>query len=132
MWMNNRFEFTAEKRELLTRIVIIIIVAAIGILTVDVFTRNKDGRRQIIDDDGATETSLAAILSDIKGAGDVDIMIRYGDGSSVTGVIVTASGAGNVVVKNNLTQAVAAVFDIPTSNVMVFEKENGGLTDEEK
>lgn len=132
MWMNNRFEFTAEKREFITKIVIIIIVAAIGILTVDVFTRSKDGRRQIIDDDGATETSLTAILSDIKGAGDVDIMIRYGDGSSVTGVIVTASGAGNVIVKNNLTQAVAAVFDIPTSNVMVFEKENGGLTDEKK
>ncbi len=131
MWMN-KFELTAEKRELCTRIAIIVLVVAIGILTVDVFTRNSDGRRQIIDEDGAEETALEAILSDIKGAGDVDIMIQYGDKSSVTGAIVTASGAGNVVVKNNLTQAVAALFDIPTSNVMVFEKENGGLTDEKE
>lgn len=132
MWMNHKFEITAEKREAAKRVVIALLVAAIAILSVDVFTRNSDGRRQIIDENGATETSLTAILSDIKGAGDVDIMIRYGDGSSVTGVIVTASGAGNVVVKNNLTQAVAAVFDIPASNVMVFEKENGGLLYEEE
>ena len=38
------------------------------------------------------------------------------------------SGADSVVVRNALTNAVAAVFNIPVSNVMVFEKDqtNGG------
>lgn len=104
---------------------------AVGFLAVDAFTQGRDGRRQIVDEDGASETALVNILSDIKGAGDVDVMVKYGDDNSVTGVIVTASGAGSVVVRNNLTNAVSAVFNIPTSNVMVFEKENGGESNEQ-
>jgi len=116
-------EMTPEKKEFLMKILIIAIISAIGILTIDVFTSGSDGRRQIIDDDGATETALIEILSDIKGAGEVDLLIQYGEKDAVTGVIVTSSGAENAVVKNNLTNAVAAVFDIPVSNVMVFEKD---------
>ena len=117
-------EITPEKKELLMKIVIVAIISAIGILTIDVFTSGSDGRRQIIDDNGATEMALIEILSDIKGAGEVDLLIQYGEKDSITGVIVTSSGAENAVVKNNLTNAVAAVFDIPVSNVMVFEKDS--------
>ena len=127
MRTQGKFEISAEKRELINRIAIVLIIIAIGILTVDVFTSNTDGRRQIIDENGASEIALSDILSDIKGAGDVDVMIRYNDDNGICGVIVTSSGAGNVVVKNNLTNAVSAVFDIPISNVMVFEKEDGGI-----
>lgn len=127
MRTQGKFEISAEKRELINRVAIVLIIIAIGILTVDVFTSNTDGRRQIIDENGASEIALSDILSDIKGAGDVDVMIRYNDDNGICGVIVTSSGAGNVVVKNNLTNAVSAVFDIPISNVMVFEKEDGGI-----
>ena len=113
-------------RELLIRILTILVISGIALLTFDVMNENNDGRRQIIDEDGGEETALCAILSDIKGAGLVDVMIKYNDNREVTGVIVTSSGAENIAVRNNLTNAVAALYDISVSNVMVFEKESGG------
>lgn len=130
--MFDKLKIAPEIKDVIMKITVVIIIAAIAILSLDVFTTGTDGRRQIIDDDGGIETSLIEILSDIKGAGEVDVMIKYDDKDEVTGVIVTSSGAGNIVVKNNLTNAVSAVFNIPVSNVMVFEKENGGLQGEQK
>lgn len=129
--MQDKFQISPELKEVLMRALVFAVVIAVGFLAVDAFTQGRDGRRQIVDEDGASETALVNILSDIKGAGDVDVMVKYGDDNSVTGVIVTASGAGSVVVRNNLTNAVSAVFNIPTSNVMVFEKENGGESNEQ-
>ncbi len=131
MRMQERFKISPEVKETLMRALIFAIAIAIGLLAIDTFTQGRDGRRQIIDEDGGSETALTEILSDIKGAGEVDAMIQYGEDNTVTGVIVTASGAGNVVVRNHLTNAVSAVFNIPASNVMVFEKENGGAQNEE-
>ena len=131
MRMQEKFKISPELKDMLMRALVCAVVIAVGFLAVDAFTQGRDGRRQIVDDDGASETALIVILSDIKGAGDVDVMVKYDDGGGVTGVIVTASGAGSVVVRNNLTNAVSAVFNIPVSNVMVFEKENGGESDEQ-
>ena len=131
MRMQEKFKMSPELKDMLMRALVCAVVIAVGFLAVDAFTQGRDGRRQIVDDDGASETALIEILSDIKGAGDVDVMVKYDDGGGVTGVIVTASGAGSVVVRNNLTNAVSAVFNIPVSNVMVFEKENGGESDEQ-
>ena len=131
MRMQEKFKISPELKDMLMRALVCAVVIAVGFLAVDAFTQGRDGRRQIVDDDGASETALIEILSDIKGAGDVDVMVKYDDGGGVTGVIVTASGAGSVVVRNNLTNAVSAVFNIPVSNVMVFEKENGGESDDQ-
>ena len=131
MRMQEKFKISPELKDMLMRALVCAVVIAVGFLAVDAFTQGRDGRRQIVDDDGASETALIEILSDIKGEGDVDVMVKYDDGGGVTGVIVTASGAGSVVVRNNLTNAVSAVFNIPVSNVMVFEKENGGESDEQ-
>ena len=131
MRMQEKFKISPELKDMLMRALVCAVVIAVGFLAVDAFTQGRDGRRQIVDDDGASETALIEILSDIKGAGDVDVMVKYDDGGGVTGVIVTASGAGSVVVRNNLTNAVSAVFNIPVSNLMVFEKENGGESDEQ-
>lgn len=100
----------------------LLIIAAVILLSFDVFTSDKDGRKQIIDEDGGTEAELCAILSDIDGVGNVDVMLQYGEEEKITGVIVTAQGAGNPVVKNDLVNAVMAVFNISASSVEVFEK----------
>lgn len=126
MNIQKNFRKDLLSKDKLQKALVILILSIISILTIDVFTTENDGRRQIIDDNGATEVALTTILSDIKGAGEVDVMIRYDDKNEITGVILTSTGAGNSVVKRDLTNAVAAVFDIPVSNVMVFEKEDKG------
>jgi hypothetical protein len=112
--------------DLIIKAITIMIIAAIALLSLDVMTSSRDGRRQIIDENGGTEAALTAILQDIKDVGEVDVMITYENGNKITGVIVTAEGAGSVVVRNNITNAVSGVFNLPVKNVMVFEKENGG------
>lgn len=112
-----------KMKDLVIKIIAILIIASIALLSFDVFTQNKDGRKQIIDEDGGTETALCNILTDIKGVGNVDVMLQHNDEDQISGVIVTAEGAGDPVVRNNLVNAVRAVFNIPASSVMVFEKD---------
>ena len=109
----------------LIRVIVVLLIASIGILTLSIITDNNDGRKQIIDRDGGTEEKLCAILSSIKGAGTVDVMVEYNDDDNVSGVIVIADGGENPVVANELTKGVATLYDIPVSSVIVFEKEQG-------
>ena len=110
----------------------VLIILAVIFLSFDVFTQNRDGRKQIIDSDGGTETELCSILSDIDGVGAVDVMLQYGEKDQVAGVIVTAEGAGNPVVKNDLIKAVMALFDISSANVEVFEKTSASDMEKDK
>ncbi|MFQ8602711.1 MAG: hypothetical protein ACLSAO_06425 [Anaerovoracaceae bacterium] len=113
------------------KIIALFIIIAVIFLSFDVFTQSKDGRKQIIDKDGGTETELCNILADIDGVGDVDVMLQYDEDDKITGAIVTAEGAGNPVVKNNLINAVMAVFNISAANVEVFEKKAVDKNEEE-
>ncbi len=141
-------------KDLLVKLVTVLFVAAIALLLFDVLTQSKDGRRQIVDMNGGTEyteeTALATeeearlekILSQMKGVGDTNVMITYqseeepdpvfSSGSKknnrkVEGVIVASEGAGNIVIRTNIIDAVATVFNIPASNVVVFEKSKNDM-----
>ena len=111
------------KSKPLMRIITAVLIGCAVILTLSVFSKSKDGRRQIIDMDGSSEERLASVLSGIKGAGDVDAAIEYGQDGKVVGVIVTAEGARIPAVAQNLSKGVATLYDIPVSSVIVFEKE---------
>lgn len=113
------------------KIIAFLIIAAVILLSFDVFTQSKDGRRQIVDDDGGVEAELCSILSDIDGVGEVDVMLQYGEDEQITGAIVTAQGAGNPVVKNNVINAVMALFNISASSVEVFEKNMNRINGED-
>ena len=120
--MLEKFRNSPELKDKGIKAAAILLIAAVILLSFDVFTDSRDGRKQIIDENGGTEAELCAILSDIDGVGDVDVMLQYGEEEKITGVIVTAQGAGNPVVKNNLVNAVMAVFNISAASVEVFEK----------
>ncbi len=135
-------------KDLLFKFITVLIIASAALLLLNVLSQNKDGRMQIIDEDGGTEYSqmtaitleearLAKILSDIKGVGSVGVMLSYTEPEEIQsvfsnigeakmkkikGVIVTAQGAENPVIKNNIKNAVSAVYDIPLKNVIIFEK----------
>jgi len=110
----------------------IIIIVIVILLSFDVFSQNNDGRRQIVDRDGGVEADLCMILSDIEGVGEVDVMLQYDEDDRITGAIVTAGGADDPVVKNNVVNAVMALFDISASNVEVFKKTGEGVLEENK
>lgn len=75
------------------------------------------------------EERLCVVLSDIKGAGKVSVMITYyeseknkEDTKKAKGAVVTADGADNPDIKNALSEAVQAALDLPPHKVRVYKK----------
>lgn len=114
------------------KVLAVAIIAVVILLSFDVFTQNNDGRRQIVDKDGGVEADLCMILSDIEGVGDVDVMLQYDEEDRITGAIVTAGGADDPVVKNNVVNAVMALFDISATNVEVFKKSTNNISEDNR
>lgn len=128
--MFDKFKNDPELRDRVVKGLAVIIIICVVLLSFDVFTADKDKRKQIIDEEITTESTLCNILTDIKGVGKVDVMLQCDENEQITGVIVTAEGADDPIVKNDLVNAVRAVFNIPVSSVMVFEKEGSGTENE--
>ena len=124
--MFDKFFKEGKSKDIIIKLITIAVIAAVLLVAFDVLTQDRDSRRQIIDEDGGSEMTLSEILTDIDGVGTVDVMIRQGEDNAISGVIITAEGAGDPVIRDNITRAVAAVYNIPASNVVVFEKRNGG------
>ena len=122
--MFDKFFKEGKSKDIIIKLITIAVIAAVLLVAFDVLTQDRDSRRQIIDEDGGSEMTLSEILTDIDGVGAVDVMIRQGEDNAISGVIITAEGAGDPVIKENITRAVAAVYNIPASNVVVFEKRN--------
>ncbi len=134
-------------KDLLYKFLSLLVIAVVALLLLNVMSLKKDGRRQIIDEDGGTEylnevftreeLKLTETLKGIKGVGDVRVMLTYelaetadnyfSDGRKdregrVKGAVVIASGGGKAVTKKNIVEAVTALYNIPVQNVKVFEK----------
>lgn len=124
--MFDKFFKEGKSKDIILKLITVAVIAAVLLVAFDVLTQDRDSRRQIIDEDGGSEMTLSEILTDIDGVGAVDVMIRQGEDNAISGVIITAEGAGDPVIRDNITRAVAAVYNIPASNVVVFEKRNGG------
>ena len=124
--MFDKFFKEGKSKDIIIKLITIAVIAAVLLVAFDVLTQDRDSRRQIIDEDGGSVMTLSEILTDIDGVGAVDVMIRQGEDNAISGVIITAEGAGDPVIRDNITRAVAAVYNIPASNVVVFEKRNGG------
>lgn len=131
-------------------LLVVIVLSCMVLLSVDIFSQTRDGRRQIVDNDGGQEQAvdgkslkteeelrLQAILSQVAGVGDNQVMITYQEEQEtvsvfssekperkkIKGVIVAAQGASNTAVKLSIIDAVTSVYGIPTSSVMVFQLE---------
>lgn len=127
--MFEKIKSDPKTKELMVKVIAVLIIISVALLSFDVFTSDTDERKQIIDETVDTETALCNILTDINGVGEVDVMLQYDEDEQISGVIVTAEGAENPVIKNDLVNAVRAVFNIPVSSVMVFEKDRGTQND---
>ena len=101
------FEKIRISKDSTKKLISVLLVASILFLSLSILTESHDNRKLISDNDGATESALCSILSEIKGVGDVNVLVEYGQESAVSGVIITAEGAGNPVVKNEITNGIS-------------------------
>lgn len=119
------FEKPKITKESMLKIITAIIVASIFLLTISILTDDNDSRKQISDSDGASENALIQILSEIEGVNDVNVLVQYNKENDIAGIIVTARGTKDPIIKNNILKGVATLYDIPVSSVMVFERKQG-------
>lgn len=73
------------------------------------------------------EKRIEQILCEIDGAGAVSIAVTYSaqdkNGySEAKGAVITAEGAGDEKIKNELSEAACAALDLPAHKVRVFKK----------
>ena len=104
--MLEKLKSDPKLKDLAVKVIAVLIIISVALLSFDVFTNETDKRKQIVDETVSTETALCNILTDIKGVGKVDVMLQYNRDEEISGVIVTAEGAQDPVIRNNLVNAV--------------------------
>lgn len=67
------------------------------------------------------EARLAAVLSQIAGAGEVQVLVTEEDGG-ICGVLIVADGAQELTVRTELMRAAMTALDVPASSVEVFAR----------
>ena len=67
------------------------------------------------------ELRLKTILEQMESVGDVKVMITYRDSKTVEGVVVIADGAENMVVVQDITGVVQALFDVDSHKIKVMK-----------
>ena len=117
-------------KENLSKLIAVLIIAAVFLLTMSILTDDNDNRSFIGSKTGGDETALCSFLSDIDGVGNVNALIVYDQEGKGAGVVVTAEGAADPVVRNNIVKGVSTLYDVSASSVMVFQKETGGSNNE--
>lgn len=83
-----------------------------------------------VSDGSELEIKLASILQNTEGVGRVQVLLMTGNGQKgfcssdteeVTGVLIAAEGADNPVIKQNIQQAVMALFQIEAHKIKIMK-----------
>lgn len=70
------------------------------------------------------ETRISRVLSDLSGAGVVEVAL-YREDAVPTGAVVVADGADTVTVRLRLTSALSALLGLPPERIAVYPREGG-------
>jgi len=78
------------------------------------------------DSQGGTRTTTQEDLSEniVTTNSNNDLVVIKEIRPQIRGVVVVAEGAGNIIIKTELIEAVRTVFQVPAYRVMVYEKNN--------
>ena len=108
----------------------LLVILIIGVVLIFLSGIKSSDTKTISGNSVSEEERLEQILSDIKGAGDVSVMITYHEPSKennneinkVKGAVVTAEGSIDASVRSAISAAVCAALDLPAHKVCVYIK----------
>lgn len=101
-------------------ILIIISVILILIIAVVIFGGYGDGVSvSSTQDKTSTEIKLERILSSIEGVGESQVMINQSE-NGIDGVVIVCRGADNIMVRNDIINAVSTALNIEKNNIAVY------------
>lgn len=107
---------------------IIIVVILIIVLVGTIYFINKSSSKSAstavsAGDKSATEVKLTGILSSIEGVGATDVMINEGE-EGILGVIIVCEGANNIMIKNDILNAVSTALNINKNLIAIYSMNN--------
>lgn len=70
-------------------------------------------------DKSSTEIKLEQILSSIEGVGDSRVMISESN-EGIEGVVIVCRGADNIMVRNDIINAVSTALNVEKNNIAVY------------
>lgn len=71
------------------------------------------------------EARLSHVLSAMRGAGQVEVMIHYDADALPCGAVIVADGAGDAAVRIQLAGAVTTLLGLDTERIAVYERKGG-------
>ena len=102
---------------------IIIVAVLLVALICAVYFINKSNKSsqtaQVTTEKTVKEVKLTQILSTIEGVGATDVMINEGE-DGIHGVIIVCEGANNIMVKNDIINAVSTALNIPKDLIAIY------------
>lgn len=69
------------------------------------------------------EVKLSEILRSIEGVGDTDVLINKGE-NGIEGVVIVCRGADNIMVKNDILNAVSTALNIDKKIIAIYAMKN--------
>ena len=100
------------------KIIVLIFIIAIALIIYSNVATTKQSAQTFQNDE---ETRLSSILSSVEGAGEVETMITKSSGQ-VVGVLVSAGGANNPLVRLRLLQAASSALGVDSEIVSVMSR----------
>ncbi|MBO7209186.1 MAG: hypothetical protein J6V58_05550 [Clostridia bacterium] len=66
------------------------------------------------------EEQFIQVIKNVQGVGNVEIMINYGENGKVEGAVIVAEGAGNNIIKKQITDAASTAFGVSSYKIQVL------------
>lgn len=105
--------------------VLIVVIALPTKKTEEKKTTSDWGIQEESDNSTELEQRLESALQDVEGIGKVKVMITLTSSENfaqkVSGIVVVTQNGDNAVVKQNITEAIQALFDVDTHKIKIME-----------
>ncbi len=104
--------------EIKTKRIILIFIVVIFILMSMLFVFKDD---RLFEDTAKStnEKKLCSLLEKIEGVGQADVMISEEE-DGISGVVIVCQGADNIVIRNNLLDAVSTALNIERQKIAIY------------
>ena len=104
---------------------LILLLVGILLVVIAIPTKSETEEKSVVDSKNwstsETEQRLENILSQMKGIGEVHVMITYKQENEVEGVVVVAEGGEQGVTVQKITEVVRALFDVDSHKIKVID-----------
>jgi uncharacterized protein YpmB len=105
-----------NKKIIIVTILVALLIGAIYFINNSTSTKNTSSTEESYSE---TELKLINILSNIQGVGATNVLINQSE-DNILGVVIVCEGANNIMVKNDILNAVSTALNIQKDIIAIY------------